>query len=490
MHDIIPHILQWVRHHQAWAGLVTFLVAFTESLAIVGLFIPGSVMLIAIGSLVGVGVLSGIETFIAAILGAVSGDAISYYLGYHYHVAIRKIWPFSRFTGLLDKGEKFFAKHGGKSVFLGRFLGPLRPTMPIISGMLNLQPTRFFIANIGSALLWAPGYLLPGVLVGAGALHISPHKAGHLFFHALVSLIIVSILYVVFRNLLLKLYRLIDNKLEKGWKVMQAHGWKQWLTDPNEPHSHHQLNLLIWTFVLSGLFALLLIVVWFKLGIQTINYSSHVSFMELRHLSLDRIFILISLLGEKIVLLPVLAIVCSYLIINKYWRTAAHYAALLISLIIVAWLAKELTHSIRPMGLIAGPTDFSFPSGHVTFASGFWGFTAYLFARQLSEYSKHWPYAIATLFVLLVGTSRLYLGMHWLTDILGGLLLGGAAVCFTILSYQRRLVPQLPKGKFLLCIAVSFFVVAGLYSLLTFKQNLHDYQPIITAQSHFVVDIN
>jgi membrane protein DedA with SNARE-associated domain len=65
-----------------------------------------------------------------------------------------------------------FARHGGKSVFIGRFFGPVRAVIPLTAGILRMPPGRFWVANVGSAILWAPAILFPAALLGQAARRI------------------------------------------------------------------------------------------------------------------------------------------------------------------------------------------------------------------------------------------------------------------------------------------------------------------------------
>ena len=76
--------LDWLHIHPHAAYFLTALIAFSESLALVGLVVPGALLLIGIGTLVGSGIINPIETFTAAILGAIAGDFVSFWLGHHY----------------------------------------------------------------------------------------------------------------------------------------------------------------------------------------------------------------------------------------------------------------------------------------------------------------------------------------------------------------------------------------------------------------------
>ncbi|KRA97473.1 hypothetical protein ASD83_10085 [Devosia sp. Root685] len=144
-----------------------FLVAIGEAVFILGLFVPSTPVLLLVGGIIATGKLPFWEIYFAAVLGAVIGDAISYTVGHALKDRIRTIWPFRNYLELLDKGEAFFAKHGGKSVFIGRFIPGVKAVVPGIAGMMGMPYRWFSIINISSAFAWAAAHILPGMLLTA-----------------------------------------------------------------------------------------------------------------------------------------------------------------------------------------------------------------------------------------------------------------------------------------------------------------------------------
>lgn len=155
-------ILLFVRIHEAWAAPIVFILAFGESLVLVSLVLPATVILFGVGGLIGASGIGFWPIWLAAALGAAIGDWVSFWLGCHYHVAIGTVWPLSRHPDLLPRGERFFRRWGVAGVFLGRFFGPLRSVMPVVAGICGMPRVPFQIANVTSAIIWATGILVPG----------------------------------------------------------------------------------------------------------------------------------------------------------------------------------------------------------------------------------------------------------------------------------------------------------------------------------------
>src|SRR3989338_1157689 len=172
MSDVVSPLLQWLNANPEWAGVATFVISAAESVAIIGTIVPGSITMTAIGTLAGAGVIPLWATLFLAILGAVVGDGISYWMGHYFKDKLKNTWPFKNNPGLLDKGEIFVHKYGVMSVFIGRFVGPVRALVPLVAGMLGMKPLQFTIANVASAIGWAPAYMLPGILLGAASLEL------------------------------------------------------------------------------------------------------------------------------------------------------------------------------------------------------------------------------------------------------------------------------------------------------------------------------
>lgn len=167
-HDLTPWITGIAQAHPIWCFPIAFLVAFSESFVGVSFIIPGTFLLISLGVVIGASDISVIPAWAGAVIGSVLGDWISYWIGLHYHHQILHIWPFRNYEAQLEKGLHFFHRFGTWAIFLGRFLGPFRATVPLVAGMSELEFWPFQIANTASAIIWAFALLTP---VGAAVHH-------------------------------------------------------------------------------------------------------------------------------------------------------------------------------------------------------------------------------------------------------------------------------------------------------------------------------
>lgn len=166
MEDIAQPLIEFIQTHQDWAIAVMFIMAFGESFAFLSILFPGTTLLIAAGALIKGGSLPFLPIMLGAVLGAVLGDSVSYWIGRRFGGALGGIWPFTRNPDLLPTGMRFFERHGGKSVFIGRFFGPIRAVIPLAAGVMLMPRGYFWLANVTSALVWAPVLLFAGDVVG------------------------------------------------------------------------------------------------------------------------------------------------------------------------------------------------------------------------------------------------------------------------------------------------------------------------------------
>jgi membrane protein DedA with SNARE-associated domain len=160
------NVIEFVRANEVWAAPIVFVLAFAESLAFISLIVPAWGALVAIGALLTTSGLSFWPIWIAGAVGAALGDWLSYWVGQKLEHTVATIWPLSRHPELLPKGEAFVKKWGALGIFIGRFSGPLRASVPLVAGIFAMPFWRFQVANFTSAFLWAAVLLQLGDVTG------------------------------------------------------------------------------------------------------------------------------------------------------------------------------------------------------------------------------------------------------------------------------------------------------------------------------------
>ncbi len=147
--------------------LLLFLIAFCESLPMLGLLMPGSTLIVLAGFLIYHGKGYFLPIMFCTTIGALLGDLLSYWLGNRYGSKILQMRSFRKHRLLVKQSEQFFCAHGGKSIFFARFLGPIRGITPFIAGLSSMPARPFACYALISAILWGITYPGLGYLGGA-----------------------------------------------------------------------------------------------------------------------------------------------------------------------------------------------------------------------------------------------------------------------------------------------------------------------------------
>lgn len=451
--------------HVGLVYVLAFAATCLESIAIVGLIVPGSAIIVALGALVPSGAVSFWWLCIWSILGALVGDGLSYWVGYRYRGRLTRLWPFSRHPGVLAGGERYFAAHGGKSVFLARFVAPVRGSVPLVAGIAGMAPVPFIAASTFSALGWAPLHVLPGALIGAG-LTLTGAVATRLLVLVIVLAVIlwiagkVTIMGVRYgvRGLAVAERRADEwARKREGWLPRQVLA----LLDPARGEAR--------ALALFGV--VLVAATWIFFGVledvitgdplvraDTAIYNM---LQGLRSVVADRAMIAITELGGALVAGSVTLAVLLWLLWRRVWQAAAYWLAAVGGAAVIGIVIKGVLHRPRPVPIYAGWDAFSFPSGHATTNAAIYGFLAILLARDARPRWQALIAAAAALTVTLIGFSRLYLGAHWFSDVIGGIAFGTAWISVLAIAFMRHNPQQLPKISIAVIVIVTFVVVGG-----------------------------
>lgn len=443
--------------HLAYAAIL--LLALSESLPAIGVFIPGTAAILAVSALVPSGVVKLWPLLGAATIGAIIGDGLSFWIGYRYHHEILERWPLNRHPELIARSKEFFERHGDMSVFIARFTPGVRAFVPLIAGTLRMPARRFYAANILSALVWAPSHILPAVFVGA---------AFGLFGAAAKPLAILAVLAVIVIWTAIRLVRLVLrhgppllSRLSAWLRVQAAAGDSRWhrmvldLLDPTRPDARVVTLLAL---VLAGS-------AWLFFGILEdivsgdplvrVDTAIYQALQDLRTGPGDAIMLVITELGDTVVVLAITVAVSLWLLWQRNWRSAAYWLGAVGGASALNTAIKVALHRPRPTELLySGWSAFSFPSGHSTVNLVLYGFLAFLIGRELRAVWRLPVVLVMLSMALLIAFSRIYLGAHWFSDVVGGLAFGTAWLTILVFFYLRK--ETRPVG------AVGLIVVAGL----------------------------
>ena len=191
-------LVDFVGAHPQLSFLAVFLLALSEAVPVIGTVVPGSTLILAISALATTAGITPWALLVAAVLGAIAGDGFSFWLGHRYHRQILNGWPLNRFPWLIERSAQFIRKYGITSVFLARFTAVVRAFVPLLAGIMRMSSRQFYVANILSALVWAPMHVFPGVLLGLAIAFGGAH-APQLSLAAVGVLILVWIAWSMIR---------------------------------------------------------------------------------------------------------------------------------------------------------------------------------------------------------------------------------------------------------------------------------------------------
>jgi len=454
--------IAWISAHPHAAGLLICLVAFCDALAVVGIVVPALPLLFAVGALVGLGHIDGPYAVVCAAVGAFSGDAVSFWIGHRWGPTLRGHWPFRRYPQLLDRGEKLFRRNGSKGIVIARFVGAVRPFVPAIAGMLRMPLKRYVPASLFAAFAWAAAFLAPGWVLGASYDAVAA-VADRV---ALALGALVAVLALVWAVVLYTWRWFADhanNLLARALRWTRAHPrlgrYAGALIDPNRPESASLLLLAVCLFAISWAWFGLLAVVFAKGEPLLLDTHVHALMSSLRNPLADRMMAALASIGDAEVLAPAALAALLWLLWRRRWITAAHWlAALAFGLAFTAGL-DAVVDMPRPSLAAEG---FGFPSIAVTMATITLGFFAVLIARELPGRRRVWPYLVAGVVVALLGFARLYLGAHWMSDVLGGVLSGAVWLLGLGIAYRRHVARSFSMKPFAL-LFYGVFVLAALW---------------------------
>ena len=199
MTPYLSALVDFVHAHSQYTHVAIFLLALSEAIPVVGTIVPGSTLIVGLSALATGTNANPWILLIAATTGAIIGDGLSFWLGQRYHREILSSWPLNQYPQLIARSETFVARHGAASVFLARFTAVVRAFVPLITGILRMSPRQFYVANILSALVWAPAHIFPGVLL-AWALRLTSASAEQRTLLLIAGLIVATFIIFATRS--------------------------------------------------------------------------------------------------------------------------------------------------------------------------------------------------------------------------------------------------------------------------------------------------
>ena len=467
MDSHLQSLVGYFSAHPTLALAAVFAAALLEALAVVGTVIPGSSIVFVGGVLVGLKALDPWWTAAAAVTGAILGDGMSYWLGRHHHQRLRSMWPLKTHPELFDRGRAYFVRHGGKSVFLARFLGPVRAIVPVIAGMSRMPPVQFYVVNVLSAFAWVAAHMLPGMLFGA-SLQIAGAVSSRLVL--ILALLVASLWALGWLFRLGRKHGLPAFREQRDRLVAWAHRRTGLvpriilsLLDPARPEAP---AILVATGLLIGgawLFLGILQDVVFNDPLVQFDRAVFSALHGLRAGWADDLMVAATELGSGDVAAPVVLAVALLLAAKRCWRTLAYWVVAVGFAQLLVWIVKMVLGRARPTDYYQGFEQFSFPSGHTASSVVIYGFLAFLIGRGKSPRIRTTVAMVAGTGILLVAVSRLYLQVHWVSDVLASLSLGTAWVALLSIAYTHHVRHERLPSRLLAVVALGTLTAAGAF---------------------------
>ncbi|ROO41346.1 MULTISPECIES: bifunctional DedA family/phosphatase PAP2 family protein [unclassified Pseudomonas] len=397
----LDSITGWLAANPQWLAVAVFIVACVECLAIAGLIVPGTVLLFAVAVLAGSGALSLGETLLLGLLGGLLGDLVSYFLGRHFHQNIRRLPGLRHHPEWMSAAENYFQRYGIASLLVGRFIGPLRPMLPMVAGMCDMPFPRFAAVSLLAAAGWSVAYLLPGWATGAAFRLPLPEG-----FWPQAGVVIGSIAVMIGLS--------VNSSLRR--------------------HRHAAALIAgLGLVILIGLFIGFRYLSAFDQGLMALV-------QEHRSPNLDEIAVTFTLIGEFRYMLIFSVLLTVLLLVARQWRQAIFAGSTMLITALANTGLKHFFARMRPEILTEPLTSYSMPSGHASGSFAMFLALAVLAGRGQPPRLRLTWLLLGCMPALAIALSRVYLGVHWPSDILAGAMLA-ACVCAAMLWLSQRQAP-------------------------------------------------
>lgn len=475
----IDTLLPAIEHFRMLGYWAVLLLSLLESLAFVGVVVPGAVFVVFAGSLAAKGYFDLGDLVWFAFAGAILGDGISFRMGKGGHIRFREDNRIFK-PVLLEKGKKFFARHGGKSIFLGRFVGLIRAVIPFVAGMSGMEAKRFYLWNVASAIVWAAAHVLAGYFLGQAWRTVETWSTRFGVVLAAVLLLALCVFWLkrFFEKRGREFLEFAGSLLASIAEAIAANPHVRKLV-ANHPAFFAFVRKRVDRTKFSGLPLTLLgvafLYILLLLGgviedvlsldpIVALDTRIENLLFAFRDPLLVKVFLWITLLAKgKIVLCVALLLVVIFFL----WKKREFVIPLMVTLTgsaLFDLLGKVAFHRQRPPGVaVYAETSFSFPSGHSTIAAALYGFAVYCFWRRSATWGRRLNILFAGIFLIAaIGFSRLYLGVHFLSDVLGGYLLGLLWLIIGICMAESNTRKERPPAAHAPAPATARIVTAGM----------------------------
>ncbi len=464
-HDELQSLLEDISNTLgAWTYLLVGVFAFAETGAFVGLVVPGETVMLLGGAVAGQGAINLYILIAIAWFSAWAGDTTSFFVGRRLGrgFVLRNGPRFGVSHERFERVEDYFDRHGGKTIFIGRFIGLVRALAPFIAGSSGMRYRAFVPYSILGTGIWASVHIVIGYLFSRSIDTAAKYAGRGAFILGTLIVLVVGSFYLYRR------FRVEENRRE-AVRWMEDHAATRWLVVLGR-RFRPELQFLWERVTPGGTFGLEFTSLMAVLAVGAFVLIGYISIVNgdpgptpgdevaaevaeaLRTGWLVHVAKVVTALGSAAVVLPLAAISAAVLAVRRRW---AEVAVVLVGMVIVLIGVHEIKAAVdrpRPPGSLVDTSGSSFPSGHAAYST-FYVWLAVMVVMRVRPGISRGAAVVTTgiLLTALLGLSRVYLGAHYLSDVNGGWALGAAAfsLCAAIaliISTVRQNVDRAAAG--------------------------------------------
>lgn len=443
----------------AWTYLLVGFFAFAETGAFVGLVVPGETVMLLGGAVAGQGAIDVYVLIAIAWFAAWLGDTTSFFIGRRLGrgFVMRNGPRFGISNERFEKVEDYFARHGGKTIFIGRFVSLVRAFAPFIAGSSGMRYRAFVPYSILGTGIWATAHILVGYIFSRSIDSAAKYAGKGAFLLGTLIVVVVGTVYLV------RHFRVEANRVA-AVRWMEEHGATGWIVALTR-RFRPQLRFL-WDRVTPGgtfgleftsLMAALSVAAFVLIAYTVIvngdagpTPGDETAFDIVESLQAGWLVDLakaVTALGAGAVVLPLAFVSAILLAANRRW---AEVGVLVVGMTMIVIGSHELKAAIdrpRPAGSLVDTSGSSFPSIHAAYSTFYvWG--ALTIVLRLRPGMARGAAVITGGIVLaaLIGLSRVYLGAHYMSDVNAGWALG--AFCFTLCAIVALVITTVRNNDF------------------------------------------
>lgn len=390
-----------------WGYWIILAASLSEASPGFGILIPGQTIVILGGFFVKMGALDMGGVILVSAVGAIVGDLTGYVLGRKYGYSfIAKYGKYFFFKeDRFETVKNLIQNHAGKTLVFGRFNSFTRAFAPFAAGSSNVPLGQFLIYNFIGGISWAVTFVLMGYVFGK-SYEVASRYLGKFIFIAVV----LGLLFIF-------LYRFINKR--------------------KHIFTRYHLYMLVFNLFSLYLFAKMIEDVTDQEWITRVDVWVNAKMVLLWNPLLNKLMVTITTIANPVRLLIASIVLLGVLVLKKKWYYSWLLFFSMTGGLLFELLVKLIIHRARPENALIAVSGYSFPSGHATMSLIFFSMVLYAFKNDIRNKALRGVFIAANIILfVLIGSSRVYLDVHWLSDVIAGFSLGLFWLTLMILIFK------------------------------------------------------